>query len=402
MNFVQTLRKRSELQPGVPALIDRCFSGDRVLTYSALNRLADFLSFELRKKKILPGDRILFGIDAGQEMYGYLLAALQIGAVPILYDRAEPHDEFVAWISALEPKACLIPTSGWIGSHFAGILKKIPIKIFVGHVRSQARWLRLGKLGALEEQAADSAALMCLVGAASSHLTFRVWSQSQLNESVQLLLSQLKLKAGEIDLCNSPLHLLGNLAAGLTSVVAARFRRSLERQVEKFKPTRVAAESHLIRRLLRKSFSPFHRVFIIDAPLEPQEIDHFSDQMQHANIELIFYEDLPLASLSLKEYERKGSATLIGNFVSTVEARVSSQEGIDNAVARPENDLAALQQTPIGELIVRGPFLPKRHTLSDLPTDNPLLGVSSNGDWCSTGAFGYFDHQARFWLTERR
>jgi acyl-CoA synthetase (AMP-forming)/AMP-acid ligase II len=124
--------------------------------------------------------------------------------------------------------------------------------------------------------------------------------------------------------------------------------------------------------------------------------------MQHANIELIFYEDLPLASLSLKEYERKGSATLIGNFVSTVEARVSSQEGIDNAVARPENDLAALQQTPIGELIVRGPFLPKRHTLSDLPTDNPLLGVSSNGDWCSTGAFGYFDHQARFWLTERR
>jgi len=373
-----------------------------VLTYSALNRLADFLSFELRKKKVLPGDRVLFGIDAGQEMYGYLLAALQIGAVPILYDQAEPHDEFVAWITALAPKACLIPKSGWIGSHFAGILKKIPIKIFVGQVRSQARWLRLGKLGALEEQAEDSAALMCLVGAASSGLTFRVWSQNQLNESVQLLVTQLKLKAGEIDLCNSPLHLLGNLAAGLTSMVAARFGRSLERQVEKFKPTRVAAESRLIRRLLRKSFSPFHRVFIIDAPLEPQEIDHFSGQMQHANIELIFYEDLPLASLSLKEYERKGSATLIGTFFSTVEARVSTQERTDNAIARPENDPTASPHTQIGELIVRGPFLPKRHTLSDLPTENPLLRGSSNGDWCPTGAFGYFDHQARFWLTERR
>jgi acyl-CoA synthetase (AMP-forming)/AMP-acid ligase II len=387
MNFVETLRKRSELQPGVPALIDRCFSRDRVLTYSALNRLADFLSFELRKKKILPGDRVLFGIAAGQEMYGYLLAALQIGAVPILYDHAEPHDEFGAWISALEPKACLIPKSGWIGSHFAGILKKIPIKIFVGHVRSQARWLRLGKLGALEEQAADSAALMCLVGAASSHLTFRVWSQNQLNESVQLLVSQLKLKAGEIDLCNSPLHLLGNLAAGLTSMVASRFGRSFERQVEKFKPTRVAAESHLVRRLLRKSSSPFHKVFIIDAPLEPQEIDHFSGQMQHANIDLIFYEDLPLASLSLKEYERKGSATLVGNFFSTVEARVSTQKGSDDA---------------IGELVVRGPCLPKRHTLSDFTIENPLQHGSSNGDWCFTGVFGYFDQQDRFWLTERR
>jgi acyl-CoA synthetase (AMP-forming)/AMP-acid ligase II len=267
------------------------------------------------------------------------------------------------------------------------MLKKIPIKIFVGHVRSQSLWLRLGKLGALEEQAADSAALMCLVGAASNHLTFRVWSQNQLNESVQLLVSQLKLKAGEIDLCNSPLHLLANLAAGLTSMVASRFGRSLERQVEKFKPTRVAAESHLVRRLLRKSSSPLHKVFIIDAPLEPQEIDHFSGQMQHANIELIFYEDLPLASLSLKEYERKGSATLVGNFFSTVEARVSTQKGTDDA---------------IGELVVRGPFLPKRHTLSDLPTENPLLRSASNGDWCSTGAFGYFDQQDRFWLTERR
>ena len=69
MNFVQTLRKRSELQPGVPALIDRCLSGDRVLTYSGLNRLVDYLSFELREKKVASGDRILIGIAPSQEMY---------------------------------------------------------------------------------------------------------------------------------------------------------------------------------------------------------------------------------------------------------------------------------------------------------------------------------------------
>ncbi|MBV8641440.1 MAG: AMP-binding protein, partial [Verrucomicrobia bacterium] len=306
MNLVQTLRERSELQPGVPALIDRCFSGDRVLTYSGLNRLVDFLSFELRQRNILPGDRVLFGVDASQEMYGYLLAALQIGAVPILYDDSEPRDDFVAWIRALEPKACLISRKGWLGSQFNGAIKHIPLKIYVGHVRSQTRWLRLGKLGSLEDQPANSPALICLVGAASSHLAFRLWSQSQLYESVQLLVSHLKLKAGEIDLCASPLHLLGNLAAGLTSLVGPCFARSIERQIQKFKPTRIAAESPIIRRLLRQSFSPLHKVFITDAPLEPEVIDYFTGRLQHANIELIFYEDLPLASLSLREYERKG------------------------------------------------------------------------------------------------
>ena len=401
MNFVETLRKRSELQPGVPALIDRCLSGDRVLTYSGLNRLVDYLSFELREKKVVSGDRILFGIGPSQEMYCYLLAALQIGAIPILCDHAAPHDEFISWVGALEPKVCLIPKRGWVGSHFDGVLRKIPSKIFVGYVRSQARWLRLGKLGAVEEQPESSAALVSLVRQASHHLTFRGWSQDQLRQSVQLLVSQLKLKAGEIDLCASPLHLLGNLAAGLTSMIGARSGRSLEHQVEKFKPTRTAAESPVVRRLLRKPFSPFHRVFIIDAPLDPEQIDYFAGRMQHADIELIFYDDLPLAALPLKEYERKGDATLVGSFYATVEARVSAQEETGRLmVRRPELSIVSKPEQT-GELFIRAAFLPDRQGLGDLSREGSHAIAASNGEWRSTGVFGYFDDQSRFWLTER-
>jgi hypothetical protein len=401
MNFVQTLRKRSELQPGVPALVDRCLSGDRVLTYSGLNRLVDYLSFELREKKVKSGDRILIGIGPSQEMYSYLLATLQIGAVPILCDHATPHDEFISWISALEPKACIIPRRGWVGSHFDGVLRTIPSKIFVGRVRSQARWLRLGKLGALEERPEDSAALIFLVRETTNHLAFRAWSQDQLRQSVQLLVSQLKLKAGETDLCASALHLLGNLAAGLTSMIGSRSGRSLDHQVEKFKPTRTASASPVVRRLLRKPFSPFHRVFIIDAPLEPREIDYFTGRMQRANVELIFYEDLPLASLPLKEYERKGSATLVGTFYSTVETRISVPEepGQSNT---GRADLPIISKPDeIGELFVRGLFLPNRQTLGDFLKAGALAPTAPNGHWYSTGVFGYFDDQSRFWLTER-
>ena len=401
MNFVQTLRKRSELQPGVPALVDRTLSGDRVLTYSGLNRLVDYLSFELREKKVKSGDRILIGIGPSQEMYSYLLATLQIGAVPILCDHATPHDEFISWISALEPKACIIPRRGWVGSHFDGVLRTIPSKIFVGRVRSQARWLRLGKLGALEERPEDSAALISLVRETTNHLAFRAWSQDQLRQSVQLLVSQLKLKAGETDLCASALHLLGNLAAGLTSMIGSRSARSLDHQVEKFKPTRTASASPVVRRLLRKPFSPFHRVFIIDAPLEPREIDYFTGRMQRANVELIFYEDLPLASLPLKEYERKGSATLVGTFYSTVETRISvPEEAGQSNTGRADLPIIS-KPDEIGELFVRGLFLPNRQTLGDFLKAGALATTAPNGHWHSTGAFGYFDDQSRFWLTER-
>jgi hypothetical protein len=123
--------------------------------------------------------------------------------------------------------------------------------------------------------------------------------------------------------------------------------------------------------------------------------------MQHANIELIFYDDLPLAALPLKQYERKESATLVGSFYSTVEARISVREETNKSPTGRAMTPVASRPDEIGELLIRGSFLPHRQTLADLLTEGVLTMVASNGDWCSTGVFGYFDDQSRFWLTER-
>jgi acyl-coenzyme A synthetase/AMP-(fatty) acid ligase len=401
MNVVQSLRQRSELQPGVPALIDPGLSGDRVLTYSGLNRLVDYLSFDLREKNIGAGDRILIGLSPSQEMYAYLLAALEIGAVPILCDRASPHDELIEWTSSLEPKGCVIPRRGWVGSHFDGVLKNIPSKIFVGRVRSQARWLRQGKLGAPEQRPANSPALISLVHELSNHLSFRVWSQDQLLESIQFMVTQLKLKAGEIDLCASPLHLLSNLAAGSTSMIATRSGRNLSRQVEKFKPTRVAAGSQIVGRLLRKPGSPLHKVFITDAPIEQKEADYFADCVQRGSIDLVFCSDLPLASVALKEYERNENATLIGSFFPAVEARVSVRDSAESSPDEFPHAQDGVRPREIGELLVRGPFLPDRRTLQSLAKEGVAEVVPAENNWRAIGVFGYFDEDSRFWMTER-
>jgi acyl-CoA synthetase (AMP-forming)/AMP-acid ligase II len=142
-------------------------------------------------------------------------------------------------------------------------------------------------------------------------------------------------------------------------------------------------------------------VYITDAPLEPQEIDYFTGRRQHANIELIFYDDLPLAALPLKEYERKESAILVGSFYSTVETRISAREKTNKSPANRAVAPVASRPDEIGELLIRGSFLPRRQTLADLSTGEALTMATPNGDWYSTGVFGYFDDQSRFWLTER-
>jgi acyl-CoA synthetase (AMP-forming)/AMP-acid ligase II len=365
-----------------------------------LNRLVDFRSIQLRESEVSPGDRILFGLHPGQEMYGYLLAALEIGAVPILCDVSRPHDEFVTWVGALEPRVALVPKGGWVGAHFDAALKKIPIKIVAGRLRSQVRLLRLGKFGAVQEALPDAIALYYLVGQASGHLALRAWSQNQLHQSVQFLVSELKLKAGEIDLCASPLNLIANLAAGLTSVIACHSRRGIERQVEKFKPTRVAGNSKLIRLLLRKSSSPLHRVFITDAPLPEGEVDYFRAQNQRASIELVFCEDLPLAGVSLKEYEKNGQAALVGSFFAAVQAKIQGESAGDETPATPDLEKSNPVAETIGELLVRADFLPARQSLSDL-SSGITTATHKNGAWHPTGAVGYIDSQNRFWLIER-
>src|SRR6516225_2085606 len=81
MNLIQMLRRRVELQPGVPALIDHRLTGDRVISFSVLNRFVDFLSVRLREEKVQPGDRVVLLLKPSQEFYGFLLALLQVSAI---------------------------------------------------------------------------------------------------------------------------------------------------------------------------------------------------------------------------------------------------------------------------------------------------------------------------------
>jgi AMP-binding enzyme len=397
-NLIQTLRHRAELQPGVPAIVDRTFWGDRVLSYAALNRSVDFLALRLSEEGIRQGDQVLMLLDPSQELYLFLLALFQIGAVPALCDSWAGLNRFSEWLNQSQPQACILPQSKWLAQRFHRQLRPIPKKLFPQTFHFENRILRIGKLGIPIELPGEALALIELKRGSTGNLTARGWTQPQLARSVQRLANHLKMKAGEIDLCERPLLFLANIMAGVTSVIPVRpgpLSRSIRnRQVEKFKPVRVTAPSGFLLHYLRISSSPLHKVFVLDAPLPLDTLEFFVRCQHFANIELLFGEDLPLASCSLPAYQSLAVDGWVGDFFDDVRIRVeageASTDGNQNSIDFPEQD------PPPGELLISGDFLPKPLNL-DGKVDHSDLVVSEKGEeWIRTGHHGSLNDDGKF------
>ena len=400
MNIIQTLRHRAELQPGVPAIVDRTFFGDRVLTYAALNRSVDFLALRLDEEGIKKGDQVLMLLDPSQELYLFLLALLQIGAVPTLCDALTGLKPFGQWVEQCRPAACVLPQSKWLAQRFHRQLRLIPKKLFPHAFRFENRILRIGKFGTPVELPKTDLAFIELRRGGFGGLEARGWTQVQLARSVQRLVSYLKMKAGEIDLCDWPLLLLANANAGVTSVVPVRpgllFQRSHSQQIEKFQPARVTAPAGFLLHYLRKSSSPLHKIFVIDAPLSPESLEFFVRCQQFANVELVFGKDVPLASCSLNEYQSVGTARWVGEFFADVKIRIEPRAPGSNGGVGPVN--ATSVNTRSGELLIAGDFLPRPLDLNG-EVDASRLAQFENGEqWIKTGLEGCLEPDMKFRL----
>ena len=395
MNLVQNLRHRAELQPGVPAIVDRTVRGDRVASFVAFNRSVDFLALRLREEGVETGHQVLLALDPSQEFYLFALALLQIGAIPVICRKALGSSFLTEWVKNARPQACVLSQSRWLTQHFHQQLRLIPMRLFVHAFRFESRWLRLGRFGQPIELNRDQIAWIEL--RRESPGTFRAWAWNQetLARTTQRLVSILRMKAGEIDLCGNPLHLLANLAAGLTSVIP--LKRGLltptgrRRQVDKFKPNRVAAKAEFLNRYLRSSTSPLQKVFVLDAPLSSEDVEFFSAIRQHGNIELLFGRETPLASCTLKEFQSRAEEHWVGSFFDDVRYK------LEPPPSKPDDGvLGGSKGSASGELLVAGDFLPIPLTIQGDPDSTFLSRNEKDETWLRTGVQGALDGSERF------
>jgi AMP-binding enzyme len=395
MNLVQNLRHRAELQPGVPAIVDRTVRGDRVVSFVGFNRSVDFLALRLREEGVESGQQVLLALDPSQEFYLFALALLQIGAIPVICRKALGSSFLTEWVKNVRPQACVLSQSRWLTQHFHQQLRLIPMRLFVHAFRFESRWLRLGRFGQPTELNRDQIAWIEL--RRESPGTFRAWAwnQESLARTTQRLVSILRMKAGEIDLCGNPLHLLANLAAGLTSVIP--LKRGLltptgrRRQVDKFKPNRVAAKAEFLNRYLRSSTSPLQKVFVLDAPLTSEDVEFFSAIRQHGNIELLFGRETPLASCTLKEFQSRAEEHWVGSFFDDVRYK------LELPPTKPDDGvLDGSKDSESGELLVAGDFLPIPLTIQGHPDSTVLSRNEKDETWLRTGVKGALDGSERF------
>jgi hypothetical protein len=339
-------------------------------------------------------------LDPSQELYLFLLALLQIGAVPTLCDALTGLKPFGQWVEQCRPAACVLPQTKWLAQRFHRQLRLIPKKLFPHAFRFENRVLRIGKFGTPVELAKTELALIELRRGVFGGLEARGWTQSQLARSVQRLVSYLKMKAGEIDLCDWPMLLLANATAGVTSVIPVRpgllSQRSRSQQVEKFQPVRVTAPAAFLLHYLRKSSSPLHKIFVIDAPLPPESLEFFVRCQQFANVELVFGQDVPLAACTLTEYQSVGTARWVGDFFADVKIRIEPLSSGSNGHAEPTNAPALNPRS--GELLVSGDFLPRPLDLNGDVDISRVAQFESGEQWIKTGLEGSLDDDRKFRL----
>ena len=396
MNVVQTLRHRAELQPSVAAIVDRTIRGDRVISFSDLNRTVDYYAIRLAAQGIAPGDEVLLLLRPSQEFYLFLLALLQIGAVPVLGDSLDRGRTLQPWIGARPPKACLLARTRYRSRLLGRELGSIKERLFTRAFRFEQRWLHLGRQGTIRDLSANAPALLELIATREGIAGGWLWTQTQLDRNIQRLLTHLKMKAGEIDLCLRPLHLLANVSAGITSVIPPRAALLAERrrlhQLDKFKPVRATAPAAVLTRYLRHASSPLHKIVITDAPLDPEAVDFFSARLQHANIDLFFGADVPLAMCSLKNYQSSGNNGWVGTFFDDVRWRLQASRPVKMSGSSPVGDPEA------GELLICAEFLPQAMNPEGKPdTGRYAQGVDGTA-WLRTGYSGRLANKERFCL----
>jgi hypothetical protein len=401
MNLVQNLRHRAELQPGVPAIVDRTVRGDRVASFVAFNRSVDFLALRLREEGVESGHQVLLALDPSQEFYLFALALLQIGAIPVICRNALGSSFLTEWVKNIRPQACVLSQSRWLTQHLHQQLRLIPMRLFVHAFRFESRWLRLGRFGQPIELNRDQTAWIELRKESAGTFRAWAWNQETLARTTQRLVSILRMKAGEIDLCGNPLHLLANLAAGLTSVIPVK--RGLltptgrHRQVDKFKPNRVAAKADFLNQYLRSGTSPLQKVFVLDAPLTSEDVEFFAAIRQHGNIELLFGREVPLASCTLKEFQSRAEKHWVGGFFDDVRYKLELPP-----IKPGEEILGESKDSESGELLVAGDFLPTPLTIQGDPDSTVLSRNTKDETWLRTGVQGALDGAERFRVIDPR
>lgn len=229
MNLVQVLEDRATETPDAPALIE----GARRVTFGALAGRMRAGAAEFRRCGVGVGDTVLFLHPVSIDLYVALLAAMRIGAVPMLVDPSAGIAGFRRAVKRTRPVA-------WTGGGKGRLVKwLVPALWSVPRVRAE-RAVLCNEIDPPEPVDDAAPALVTFTSGSTGVPKAAVRTHGFLLTQNRVLGKAIDLRAGEVDLVTLPVFALANLAHGVASVLAEGDPSKLARQIADERVTRCA------------------------------------------------------------------------------------------------------------------------------------------------------------------
>jgi len=425
MNVMELVKEQATVRPRATAIIDVCNGRQRKLTFGDLYDRASRIAAGLDARGVVAGDAALIFHPMAAELYVFLLALFQLGAVGIFLDPSAGLEQIERCCHAYPPKV-------FFGSARAHLLRMVSpavrrIALFVG-TSWQPRTVTLSSVQAEHGKhitpVDDMApALVTFTSGTTGTPKAAVRSHHFLLAQHRAVAASLNLTAETVDLTTLPIFVLANLASGVCSVLPDCDMRApascdaapVIKQIEKHNISSLAASPAFIERLVEvcirtsRPLTSLRKVFLGGAPVFPGVLQRAQEAFPEAALTTIYgsTEAEPMAGIgfnSISEDDfagmRNGRGLLVGLPSPFLELRVIREQGnkpIGRISAAEFAEMIMPCESP-GEIVVSG-----EHVLGgDLHEGGGENKVDVDGViWHRTRDVGYLDSRNRLWLLGR-
>lgn len=425
MNLVDLLDAQAAERADAAAIITSRLGFDTRLSFAELAEASRGYAACLQEEGIGEGDAVIVFVPMSPQLYVLLSALWRLGAVALFVDPSASRESMRRCTEMVPPKAFVGSRRAQVLRALSPALRDIPTAFVTG--------CRFPGAVTLNDERPFSTPSLDLGPEAPALITFTSGSTGRpkailrthgfLVAQFEVLLEQLDLRPGQVDLATLPIFALANLAAGVTTVIPdADLRRPgsilagpVLRQNERLGVDRCTASPAFFERILaycetNDVLLGVERVDTGGGPVFPALLERLAARAPRAEIHAVYgsSEAEPIADLRLgmvaesdRQAMRDGKGLLAGRPVAHIDVRILKTPpdvGVHSLTAKQFEEMCAPVDVA-GGIAVSGPHVVKGYLggEGDSDTKFDVEGVR----WHRTGDAGYLDADGRLWLLGR-
>ena len=427
MNIAEIFERRAKTRPDAPAIVDVLRGRERTLTFAQLIDNAAQVAALLHSRGLQPGEGVLIFHPMSAELYIFLLALFQLGAVGLFIDPAVGR-------AHIERCCELFPPRAFFGSARAHLLRLLSPEIRRIPLQFASSWVpgsvdifsRCSRNGNNPAAAIDnnSPALVTFTSGTTGTPKAAVRTHGFLHAQHKAIEESLRPSPGAVDLTTLPIFVLANLASGITCVLPDTDIRKpglcdprpVIAQIEAHQVSSTVASPAFIERLTdecirtSRQVPSLRQVFLGGGPVFPHVLLRARKVFPNATIAAVYgsTEAEPMAKISADRISegdfarmKNGGGLLAGTPVAAVDLRIIRDQWgirIGRLTAAEFAEMTVAPNQP-GEIVVSGKHVlgGYLHGAGDSETKFDVGAVR----WHRTGDLGSFDSAGRLWLLGR-